>query len=64
VPFLGCYASINAPIHFSDSPHRFFAAMLSFFQFDRIKRAALSSTTHGVFFPAHYSTADFRCNFL
>jgi hypothetical protein len=51
-------------IHFSDSLHRFFAATLSFFQFDRIKRAALSSPVYGVFFSAHRSTTDFRNNFL
>jgi len=51
-------------IRFSDSLHRFFAATLSFFQFDRIKRAALSSPVYGVFFSAHRFATDFRNNFL
>jgi hypothetical protein len=48
------------PIH----PIGFFASSQIIFQFDRIKRAALSSPVYGVFFSAHHSTTDFRNNFL
>jgi len=51
-------------IRFSDSLHRFFAATLPLFQFDRIKRGALSSLVYGVFFSAHRPATDFRNNFL
>jgi hypothetical protein len=64
VPFGNLKCVKSHSIRFSDSLHQFFAATLSFFQIDRIKRAALSSTVYGVFFSAHHSATDFRNNFL
>jgi hypothetical protein len=57
-------ASINGPIHFSDSLHQFFAATLSFFQFDHRKQHTLSSCVYGVSCSAHRSATGFRINFL
>jgi hypothetical protein len=54
----------NSFICFSDSSHRFFSAVLSFFQFDHRKHAALSSTVHGATVAAHRFAAGFRINFL